>query len=182
MWHTLGDVDQFFLGLLEADRQFAEQLRQQGCPCGGRLHRADYPRKPRGVPESWETAFSRRFSFCCAKLECRRRATPPSVRFAGRRVYIAALVLLCCARRVSPEEAGCSPRTARRWMTFFRETMVQTPIWRRLCARLMPPLAADGLPATLLERFLGDEATRVRQCLEFLAPFSTRRAGDSMDA
>jgi hypothetical protein len=35
----------------------------------------------------------RRFSFCCAVDGCRSRATPPSLRFLGRKVYLAAIVV-----------------------------------------------------------------------------------------
>lgn len=181
MWHNLGRIDHFFKSLIAVDEQLAEQVRQQGCPCGGRLHRADYPRKPRGVPAEWEDAFCRRISFCCAERECRRRWTPPSVRFFGRRVYIAAVVIMFCARWMSQEEAGCSRRTGRRWVAFFREKMVNSRIWQSLRTRLMPPVDEAGLPASLLARFGGDKGTKLRSCLEFLAPITTRWAEILMD-
>ncbi len=54
-----------------------EDLAAHPCPhCGGRLR----PRKPRGV-ERPLVAGARRLSFCCAR--CRRRVTPPSVRYAA---------------------------------------------------------------------------------------------------
>lgn len=40
----------FFDLLYRLDQDLAEQARAQGCPCGGRLDRANYPRKPRGGP------------------------------------------------------------------------------------------------------------------------------------
>lgn len=39
-------------------------------------------------------------SLCCAR--CRKRRTPPSVRFLGRRVYLAAVVVLACVLRQGP--------------------------------------------------------------------------------
>ena len=77
-------ADQQLHQLLEkVDWDLAEQAHQQGCLfCRGKLHRADYDRKPRGGPE-WDY----RYSFCCAQEGCRRRRTPESVRFMGRRVY-----------------------------------------------------------------------------------------------
>ena len=85
MWHELlGGESPFFSYLIESDEKLAADTRQRGCPCGGRIDRADYPRKPRGVPAEWDEAFSRRYSFCCAKEGCRRRSTPPSLRFFGR--------------------------------------------------------------------------------------------------
>ena len=38
--------------------------------------------------------FVRRFSLCCGREGCRKRATPPSLRFLGRRVYLCAVVLV----------------------------------------------------------------------------------------
>jgi hypothetical protein len=40
-----------------------------------------------------------RFSFCCDRDGCRNRATPPSVRFLGRKVYLGAVVMLISASR-----------------------------------------------------------------------------------
>ena len=65
--------------LKQVDAAEAETCRSAGCPrCGGALHRATYPRKPHGLAPALR-ADARRFSFCCAV--CRRRVTPPSVRF-----------------------------------------------------------------------------------------------------
>ena len=41
----------------------------------------------------------RRYSFCCAVDGCRSRATPPSLRFLGRKVYLAAIVVLVAIMR-----------------------------------------------------------------------------------
>ena len=76
------------------ERAAAEPCRY----CGGPLHRGDYPRKPRGgLSPSAAEAFGRRFSLCCGREGCRRRATPPSVRFLGRRVYVGAVVIVASA-------------------------------------------------------------------------------------
>ncbi len=90
----------FFEGLLEVDRGELERAQRSGCPhCGGRLDRADYPRKPRGLPSDplVDELFGTRFSLCCSREGCRRRLTPPSVRFLGRRVYVGAVVMLAAA-------------------------------------------------------------------------------------
>jgi hypothetical protein len=87
-------ADQQLFQLLEkADADFAKEARQQGCLfCGGRLHQANYDRKPRGGPQ-WDW----RYSFCCAQEDCRRRRTPQSVRFLGRKVYAGLVVVLLSA-------------------------------------------------------------------------------------
>ncbi|MHB1829616.1 MAG: hypothetical protein ACYCV6_18355, partial [Steroidobacteraceae bacterium] len=42
---------------------------------------------PRGCPPSVLEEYSRRLSFTCGR--CEKRTTPASVRFLGRRVYVA---------------------------------------------------------------------------------------------
>jgi hypothetical protein len=55
----------FFVVLLHIDEDLAEAARAEGCPaCGGTLHRADYPLKPRGCPEPWREAFASQFLLC----------------------------------------------------------------------------------------------------------------------
>ena len=78
----------FHQQLLEFDRDLAATTRDGGCRiCGGRLHSARFPRKPRGVlPRDLSGEYNQRFSFCCAETECRTRATPPSLRFLGCKV------------------------------------------------------------------------------------------------
>lgn len=93
----LGNASLFEL-LLKIDDELAEETRESGCPhCGSGLHRAGYERKPRGGPAGLGERFNRRSSFCCGQDGCRRRATPPSVRFLGRRVYLGAVVVLLSA-------------------------------------------------------------------------------------
>ena len=61
------EADASFLHFLVViDGRIAEQVRDEGCVhCKGPLHRGDYPRKPRGLPQAVEVAFSRRHSWCC---------------------------------------------------------------------------------------------------------------------
>ena len=83
-------ADQQLHQLLETvDADLAEEARREGCYCSGKLHRADYDRKARGVPQ-----WNKRYSFCCDQEDCRRRRTPESVRFLGRKVYAGLIVVL----------------------------------------------------------------------------------------
>ena len=75
MWHALLRDSKFFDLLYTLDQDLADQTRSQGCPCGGRLDQAHYPRKPRGGPANLSPDRERRFSFCCARDGCRSRAT-----------------------------------------------------------------------------------------------------------
>ena len=95
MSHGLFGDARLYVALLEFDRELRDERRQEGCDCGGVLHVSDYERKPRGVAEDKLPAgYGRRFSLCCAREGCRRRATPASLRFLGRRVYVAVVVVL----------------------------------------------------------------------------------------
>ena len=91
MYQNLLDRSTLYPILRNLDEKLAAEARERGCPCGGQLHRACYPRKPRGAPREVEEdkAYRQRLSFCCAKEGCRRRTTPPSVLFLGRKVYFA---------------------------------------------------------------------------------------------
>jgi hypothetical protein len=146
--------------LLRTDEDLLEKARAGGCECSGRLHRADYPRKPRG-PSAWVLS-DKRFSLCCATEGCRRRCTPPSVRFLGRRVWLGAVVVLGTAmlhglnpRRVAELHRllGVSLRTLRRWRRWWLEAFVRTGTWRELMGRV-PGVAVQELPRSLVERFL----------------------------
>lgn len=104
MCHALLQGPKFLELLLRLDHEFAAQCRADGCRCGSNLHRADYPRKPRGCPPSVRGDHSFRLSFCCAA--CRKRATSLSVRFLGRRVYLAQAVVLVSASRTGSTPTG----------------------------------------------------------------------------
>ena len=136
----------FFRLLLRVDEELAGEAKRGGCPCGGVLHRANYPRKPRGCLNELRVAYGSRFSFCCNR--CRRRTTSISVRFLGRRVYLALTVVLLS------EALNVPVRTLARWRHWWREDFPLTPLWQATCARFMPPVATDAFPASLLAVFL----------------------------
>ncbi len=149
--------------LLAFDRDLAAQARAAGCPdCGGVLHSANYRRKPRGRPMALGEEHDRRFSFCCAVDGCRDRTTPASLRFLGRKVYLAVIVTLISAMRDGLTERrlgklsaalGVARRTVARWRRWWLGTFTATAFWRAKSADLMPPVDAGRLPASLLERF-----------------------------
>ena len=100
MYHNQLSDPNFLQLLVRIDEDLAAQTLAGGCPaCGGRLHSASYPRKPRGIPRALGELFQSRFSFCCAEAGCRRRCTPPSVRFLGRRVWLSVVVIMMTALR-----------------------------------------------------------------------------------
>ena len=90
-WSWLGG--EFFAALEAVDASIARRVADARCPvCGGALHVSNYGRKPRGglIAQAGEASVLR-FSLCCEKEGCRKRATPPSLRFLGRRVYLGAV-------------------------------------------------------------------------------------------
>jgi hypothetical protein len=163
MYHDLPDSASFWSFLLAVDEDLAEQTRQQGCPCGGRLHSANYPRKPRGTPDQLPEPQRLRLSFCCDREGCRKRATPPSVRFLGRKVYLAAIVILISAMRQGPtprrvrelsQRFGADESTIARWQVFWREHFPQTPFWKVARAGFVALGEIKSLPYSLVDAFL----------------------------
>lgn len=185
MSHTLlGDTRLYEL-LLRVDGDLAAGTREDGCRfCGGPLHVGDYERKPRGgPPKHLRDQYASRHSFSCGVEGCRKRATPPSVRFLGRRVYLGAIVILASVMtggitRKRAEELneliGVSVRTLQRWRVWWREAFAASPFWKAAKARFSPPVAAGGAPATLLDRFAGSAREKLVELLEFLSPITTR--------
>jgi hypothetical protein len=183
------NVATFWLFLLSIDQDLAERLRQKGCSCGGRLHRADYPRAPRGGPPDLPEQCCYRFSFCCDRDGCRKRATPPSVRFLGRKVYLGAVVVLISAMRQGPTPRrvgelsrlfGVDAGTITRWQAFWRDHVAKTPFWRIARARLLAVVESTAaLPRSLVEAFCCTDDVYLDwvRLLRFLSPISV--AGSS---
>lgn len=178
-------ADSRFHRLLRAiDDDIAADCRADGCRlCGGVLHWARYPRKPRGCPAIGGDGYDRRNSFCCARDGCRTRATPASVRFLGCKVYLATVVTVVAAlqhgaklagRRLA-EQLGVDRRTVARWRDWWRSIFTLTPFWRAASAAFMPPADPQRLPASALERYLGNDAERLIAFLRFLAPITGGR-------
>lgn len=184
MSHALLSDSRFHQLLFQFDADLAATSRADGCPrCGGVLHTANYPRKPRGAPPGLPAQYSERASFCCAVDGCRKRSTPPSLRFLGRKVYLAAMVVLISAmrcgltpRRVSElaQSMSVPRRTLERWRRWWLEVFAGSPFWKAASARFMPPVDGEALPGSLLERFsAADAGGRLIALLRFLSPMST---------
>ncbi len=184
MYHHLPCVATFWAFLLTIDKDLAETARKKGCRCGGHLHCAHYPRKPRGTPEQLTEAQCVRLSFCCDRDGCRKRVTPPSVRFLGRKVYLGAVVVLVSAMRQGPsprrvhelsERFGADRRTIARWQVFWRELFPQTHFWKSARALLLPLVEIIRLPYSLVNAFVDDSDSDASwsRLLCFLAPISS---------
>lgn len=185
MSHDLFHDVRFFEHLLRIDTEFCRSARIAGCPhCGGRLDRADYARKPRGSPPELPPGYERRLSLCCDR--CRRRVTPPSVRFMGRRVYLGVIVVLVSAMQQGPtpwrltrlkELIGVDRRTVAKWREWWLESFPQTVLWRSRRAWFASPPSQDQLPSSILACFRGDLRQRIFHMLMFLSPLSAAHHG-----
>ena len=183
MCHRLLGEARLYAAELKYDEDLAAQAKAAGClKCSGRLDSAPFARKPRGATTRLPDGFEWRFSFCCAVDGCRKRHTPPSIRFLGRRVYLGAVVVLATAMQqgVTPVRArrlkellGVSPLTLARWREWWRTTFAESAFWKEMRARFASPPDASGFPLTLLERFGPEEDGRLLALLRFLAPLST---------
>lgn len=136
MYPLLADAV-FFQGLRELDYDLFREAKARGCcRCGGRLDTSNYPRKPRGAGEQELL----RFSLCCRREGCRARLTPPSLRFFGRKIYPAWVVILAVE---FCRELGLTCRIARqtitRWRRFWRERMSETHEFMRRARAVLPP-------------------------------------------
>jgi hypothetical protein len=178
---------EFFEGLTAIDAAILARAECEACRfCGGPLHRGDYARKPRGgLVAMAAEAFARRFSLCCGREGCRRRATPPSVRFLGRRVYVGAIVIVASVVALAQKSAsattrttGVPARTTRRWLRWWRGPFVATAVFVELAGRLVPAVDRRSLPTSILERLSADAATRVQRMLGWLAPLTTTATVD----
>jgi hypothetical protein len=169
--------------LLRFDEDLAAETKRARCRhCGGRLDDCRYPRKPR-VSRTMKlpAKYDERFSYSCAVEGCRKRHTPPSTRFLGRRVYLGAVVVLATALQQGTtkwrasklrELLGVSTRTLARWRTWWAEAFVESEFWRTAQGELATPVI-EPLPSALLDRFAGDSPDRLAALLRWLRPLST---------
>ena len=183
MYHEFLSSASFLSYLRAVDEDLAAETRNKGCSCGGHLHCANYPRKPRGTPAQLPEPQRIRLSFCCDRDGCRKRTTPPSVRFLGRKVYLAAIVILVSAMRQGPtprrvrelsERFDAVESTIIRWQTFWREHFPQTPFWKVARASFLTVGEIVSLPYSLVDAFLRRHPPREDWILllRFLSPIT----------
>lgn len=173
---------EIFATLAQADEKIVNQVADGGCRVceDGPLHRSDYARKPSGaLMAAAGEEFVMRFSLCCGREGCRRRATPPSLRFLGRRVYLGAVVIVASivAQATTTAAAirkatGVPPRTTRRWLDWWRSVFLRTDVFMALRARLIG-VAVEEVPKSIVEKLVGTPAERVVGMLKWLMPLTT---------
>lgn len=164
--------------LEEVDRDLALKAQAGGCEhCGGALHRGDYPRKPRG-----KTGWEKRHSFCCSREGCRKRKTPESVRFLGRRVYVGVVVVLVSAMMHGLSEQRVKRlgqvleidrRTLKHWREWWKDRFVQGRFWRTVRGRFRRPIVEEHMPLGLVEAFGAWQREGLLKLMKFLSPITT---------
>ncbi len=174
----------FWFTLSQLDRFIADQVKSHGCPhCAGKLHVANYPRKPRGEHRAiLGPDFTQRLGFCCSV--CRLRTTPPSVRFLGRKVYLGSTIPLLSAdlNAVSQEQRDTlldalevPAQTLHRWRRWWTDHVPVPPTWRALSGWFSPPIQPQRLPGGLLTRLHGSTlGLRLKQLLVLIQALTTR--------
>ena len=172
-----------FASLAEIDGILAARVKGAGCgDCGGPLDRADYARKPRGDLGEAANEYTRRTSFCCRREGCRHRATPPSLRFLGRRVYVAVMVVVASVvgrdveliGRGTPRRVeGVPVRTVRRWLDWWSIGFALSAFWKEAKGLFATPVDEGALPGSLLGRLGEPNATTLTRMLGLIAPITT---------
>ena len=181
MYHSQLTDAIFYNSLLALDRIIAEQVKQSGCLfCRGNLHQSHYPRKPRGVPEGTHSDYPIRFSYCCGSDGCRKRFTPPSMRFLSRKVYSSVIIFLVFLLKSKTDElkveelnlllgTSLSVETVRRWRNFWVKQVSQSHTWKRAA---FSDVMTQTLPASLLDQFQQVLNTSLEMALKWLLPLT----------
>ena len=177
-------LDASFHALLNSiDQDLAEKERcQRCCHCGGPLHQANYPRSPFGLPLPFREGYEERYSFCCGN--CRKRRTPPSVKFFGRRWFPAPVLALISLLKLGITEyrlaqvhrhlgIRVSLSTWKRWRRWWRDCFVDTPFWKYANGLTAPLCQTQAVfPRALFDLFSGTLEERMCLLLKFFAPMT----------
>jgi hypothetical protein len=171
-----------YVFLEQVDKDFASKARAGRCEhCRAVLHRGDYDRKPRGGP-SWD----KRYSFCCSRDGCRKRTTPPSVRFLGRKVYVGIVVVLVSAMMHGASDARLQRlrevlpidrRTLKRWHQWWTEIFARCAFWKAERGRFMRRIIEEQMPLDLVEAFDARQIEGLVKLMRFLSPITTGSRG-----
>jgi hypothetical protein len=129
------------------------------------MHKADFSRKTKGIPQEIEHEFVRRSSFCCYEDGCRKRFSPKLLMFLGKKSHGSVVVVLLSAihQGLQPGDSlkirktmGISRKTLGRWLKWWRDFFPSTPLWRQNGGHFVPALDETLLPGSLLEQLFVD--------------------------
>ena len=183
MYHVLLEDVNFWLFLLLIDKDLATSARRSGCPCGGRLHCANYLRNP----ARW-TGSSRQGVLLPAELLLRPRrlpqegdaaihAVPRPEGLSGCRDPLGggqSAGAFTAAMRELSKLFGADRRTIARWQVLWCEHFPHSRFWKVARAAFVPAIEEAALPRSLLEAFLRTDDPREdwKRLLCFLSPIT----------
>ena len=107
------------------------------------------------------------------------QAIKASLRFLGRKVYVAAIVVLIAILQHGVSDGrlkrlaqvvSVDRRTITRWRGWWRKVFTATRFWAAARAGFMPPIDEAQLPGAPIERLAGDAQDRLIGLLRFLSP------------
>jgi hypothetical protein len=189
MLHKVLNDARFFYFLLLIDQDIAEIYQARRCPfCGGILDVGHFSRKPRGQPDGVKDDFKKRFSFCCRKDGCRKRVTPPSVRYLDRKIYLKILTVLVVTMKDGASNKNIKQlkstlkidwHTLKRWRDWWTSVFPKTNHGIVVRGRLPPSNAQGSLICQAMRSFLStlDDLIKVMvawgKMLLFLTPLAT---------
>ena len=183
MLTELPNLNNLFRLLFNINSDIATEKKKELCPlCGAPLHQANYPRNPAGGPQDLPDDYKIRFSLCCSRDGCRKRVTPTSVRFMGRKEHWSCVILIVITlkqNRTSGYTAeklmrmfNISHSTLYRWAKYFRDFFPNSSLWKALRGNVRSDVYNNSLPGSLLQFFINKyvfEHIGLIKCLKFLA-------------
>ncbi len=178
----------FHSHLYEIDLKLATEGKSGRCPvCGGQLNWANFSRKPRGVSGTVRAFYMKRFALCCACDGCRKRVTPFSMRFLGRKQHVSPVLVVYSAMlqrvrggrlRKLAARLGVSTELAEHWKTWW-SALRRTAFWIRVRGVLPATFKQNDLPRGLLLVFKGSAREQLTSLLRLLLPLTSQTAPDS---
>jgi len=106
------------------------------------------------------------------------------VRFLGRKVYLAAVVVLATAMRQGPSPRavselgrlfGADRRTLVRWRRWWQAIFPRSDFWRREAGGFMPSVDVGQLPRSLIAAWTtGTLRDQIQGVLKFLSPMGSK--------
>jgi hypothetical protein len=161
-YHSILTDPSFPSFLAKIDAEIAELFRDQGCNCGGKLHRSNFLRSLGfGLTEESDKAARVRYSFSCAEDGCRKRMTPPSLRFIHGKWFLSVVIIFMSAlqhgltgerRAELIRHLGVSNQMINRWRKWWQETFVKSAMWRTWRSRCVVE-SGDAVVDALLQHF-----------------------------
>jgi len=126
---------------------------------------------------------------CCCQDGCRKRKTPPSVRFLGRKVYLGVVVVMVSAMMHGASESRLKRlqqilpidrRTLKSWRQWWAETFVQSAFWKGMRGRFRRPMDPGQMPLGLVETFDAFQVEGLVKLMKFLSPITTKSGTEDL--